>query len=457
MNMKSFARPLQSSRCHALHGVVKVPGDKSMSHRALMLGLLARGETIISGLLEGEDVMNTAEAVNRLGGRVSFEGDGLWRVYGAPDGKLTEPDSVLDMGNSGTSARLLTGLIAGHDITATLTGDRSLTKRPMNRVMIPLGDMGAVFLARDSGKLPLTMRGSSRLKPLDYRMPVASAQVKSAILLAALGADGETVVIEETPTRDYTENMLGHFGVTLAQKTDQNGAVHIRIAGGQTLSGCAVDIPGDPSSAAFLVVAALLCKDAELRLSNVGMNPRRTGLYDTLLEMGADISYENRRTQAGEVVADIIVKGGNPLKGLDVPPARVPSMIDEFPILAVAASCANDTVRMTGLGELRVKESDRLACMAQGLAACGVRLEEETDSLVIHGTGKPPAGGAYIDTALDHRIAMSFLVLGCVTENPVAIDDSTPINTSFPGFVELMNDLGAQIEAAPPKKPDPDA
>lgn len=437
--------PLISAKSGPLKGSARIPGDKSMSHRALMFGLLAREETMITGLLEGEDVFNTAEAVRLLGGRVADSGDGVWRVFGAGRSGLQEPLAVFDMGNSGTSTRLLMGLVAGYDISATFMGDASLTKRPMRRVIDPLTQMGAQFLAREGGRLPLTMHGSSNLKAIEYKTPVASAQVKSAILLAALNASGTTTVIENKPTRDHTENMLRHFGVKVTTEDLGNDTFAISVEGGQILRGCAVDIPADPSSAAFPLTAALLAEGSEIKLSRIGINPRRIGLFDTLRDMGADIAFTNRREEAGEPVADIVVRHTGTLKGITVPPERVPSMIDEFPVLAVAASCADGTTTMTGLGELRVKESDRLAKMAEGLAACGVKLEEGEDSLIIHGTGKPPQGGALIDTALDHRIAMSFLVLGCATTEPVEIDDASPINTSFPGFTALMNDLGADI------------
>ncbi|PJB73774.1 MAG: 3-phosphoshikimate 1-carboxyvinyltransferase [Alphaproteobacteria bacterium CG_4_9_14_3_um_filter_47_13] len=441
----SFPHALRSAKTQSFHGTARIPGDKSMSHRALILGLLTREETMISGLLEGEDVLNTAQAVRQLGGRVNRGHDGLWRVFGTGLGNLHEPDSVLDMGNSGTSTRLLMGLIAGHPVTATLTGDSSLVKRPMGRVIDPLQDMGAQCLGRENNRLPLTIKGSGHLRAIDYEMPVASAQVKSAILLAGLNIEGVTTVIEKIPTRDHTENMLRHFGIEIDTEILKNGGHAIRLKGRQRLHGCAIDIPGDPSSASFPVVAALLIDGAEIRLSHICINERRTGLFQTLIEMGADITFKNRHSEAGEQVADILVKGGNRLAGIRVPPERVASMIDEFPVLAVAASCAKGITTMTGLSELRVKESDRLARMAQGLLACGVRLEEGEESLIIHGTGKPPRGGVMIDTMLDHRIAMSFLVLGCVTDDPVEIDDARPIHTSFPDFIKIMNNLGAHM------------
>jgi len=435
-----------SRKSGALNGVARVPGDKSISHRALMFGALAVGETIISGLLEGEDVLHTAQAMRSMGAKIIDGTDGLWRVYGVGVGGLQEPDCVLEMGNSGTSTRLLMGLVGGHNITATFTGDASLVKRPMRRVIEPLRMMGAEFIARSNDRLPLTVRGAQEALAIEYHLPVASAQVKSAVMLAGLNAAGRTTVIEDHPTRDHTENMLRHFGVEVEVEDLENGAQAIHLNGHQDLKACAVDVPGDPSSAAFPVVAALINNGSELTLSNVGVNPRRDGIFVTLQEMGADVRYENIRIEAGEKVATIKVSAKNQLKGVEVPEARVPSMIDEFPILAIAASCALGTTRMTGLKELRVKESDRLLMMYNGLKACGVELEMGEDWLMIHGKGHAPKGGAEIETALDHRIAMSFLVLGTVTDEPVAIDDGAPIKTSFPTFIELMNDLGAQIE-----------
>ncbi len=429
-----------------LQGGARIPGDKSMSHRALMLGMLAQGQTIISGMLEGEDVLNTAMACRELGAGVSGGNDGLWRVRGAGLGSLQEPASVLDMGNSGTSTRLLAGIIAGHRISAVMTGDKSLIKRPMKRIMEPLSRMGAQFITRDGGRLPMAIRGAQDAKGIEYRLPVASAQVKSAILLAGMNATDATTVIEEQPTRDHTENMLRHFGVPVQVETLESGAQAITVIGFHRPQGCGVDVPADPSSAAFPAVAACLVEGSKITMPNVGINVRRAGIFTTLQEMGADISFSHERISTGEKVADVIVRGIGPLKGIDVPPDRVPSMIDEFPVLAMAAACANGTTRMTGLGELRVKESDRLKMVADGLAACGVKLEMGEDSLTIHGNGKPPKGGALIETALDHRIAMSFLVLGMATDEPVRIDDGSPIATSFPNFIDLMNGLGGRIE-----------
>ncbi|MCB1783026.1 MAG: 3-phosphoshikimate 1-carboxyvinyltransferase [Alphaproteobacteria bacterium] len=446
--MQAFSS-LISNKCEALSGTARVPGDKSISHRALMLGALAVGETIISGLLEGEDVLNTAEAMRQMGARISCGSDGLWRVYGVGPGGLREPEDVLDMGNSGTSTRLLMGLVAGNPIAATFTGDASLRKRPMGRVTVPLEMMGARFLGRSGGRLPLTVQGAEDTLPIEYVLPVASAQVKSAILLAGLNAPGTTTVIEGTPTRDHTENMLRHFGIEVFTDELEDGAMAVRVDGLGQMRACAIDVPGDPSSAAFPAVAAAICEGSDVMLSQVGINARRIGLYETLKEMGADIAFENERIEGGEKVAGLRVRGNGALKGVDVPEERVASMIDEFPVLAVAASCAQGTTRMTGLKELRVKESDRLLMMAKGLEACGVRLEMGEDWLTIHGDGKAPKGGVCVETELDHRIAMSFLVLGCVSDDPISVDDAAPIKTSFPGFVELMNDLGASI--APPE------
>lgn len=449
-------RPLTAQPSSALTGSAQIPGDKSISHRALMIGALAVGETTIRGLLEGEDVLRTAAAMTALGAEIVRGADGTWRVWGRGLGGLTAPEQVLDMGNSGTGVRLLMGVLAGHPVTATLTGDASLCSRPMGRVMAPLGEMGARFAAREGGRLPLTVTGAARPSPLHYRLPVASAQVKSAILLAGLNAPGRTTVIEPAPTRDHSERMLRHFGAEVAvEETDEGRA--IAVTGQPELTGRPIEVPADPSSAAFATVAALILPGSELRLPGVGINPHRAGLYQTLQEMGAALSFENRREQAGEPVADLVARAA-PLEGVEVPATRVPSMIDEFPVLAVAAACARGRTVMTGLGELRVKESDRLAAVARGLAACGVEVEEGEDSLVVHGCGGPgggrgggrPPGGAAIETGLDHRIAMSFLVLGLAAERPVTIDDEAPIETSFPGFAKLMNGLGANIEGGAP-------
>ncbi|MAE51157.1 MAG: 3-phosphoshikimate 1-carboxyvinyltransferase [Micavibrio sp.] len=442
----TIAQPLQAQKSSILNGITKVPGDKSISHRALMFGALTVGETIISGLLEGEDVLHTADAMKALGAQIDKGSDGLWRIYGVGLGGLKQPESELEMGNSGTSTRLLIGLVASHNIKATFTGDASLSKRPMQRVITPLEMMGASFECNEGGRLPLTVTGAEDPINIEYRLPVASAQVKSAILLAGLNTPGRTVVIEEKPTRDHTENMLKHFGVDVVTEELEDGALAVSVIGHQELQPCAVDVPGDPSSAAFPAVAAAITYGSNIQLSHIGMNPRRTGIFECLREMGADIEFQHMRDEGGEKVADIIVKGTGNLHGITVPEERVPSMIDEFPVFAMAAACAAGTTRMTGLGELRVKESDRLLMVANGLKACGVDLDMGEDSLTIHGNGKPPKGGARIETALDHRIAMAFLVLGGVTEDAVIIDDAAPIQTSFPNFVALMNDLGCAIE-----------
>ncbi|UKJ73651.1 3-phosphoshikimate 1-carboxyvinyltransferase [Azospirillum brasilense] len=442
------AKPLRSSSTGALAGTIRVPGDKSISHRSLMLGAVAVGETVIHGLLEGEDVLNTAAAMRLLGAQAERGGDGVWRVRGVGLGGLGEPAQVLDMGNSGTAARLLMGLVASHPITCVFTGDASLNKRPMARVTGPLEQMGARFVGRSGGRLPLTVVGSDRTVPITYRLPVASAQVKSAIILCGLNTAGTTTVIEAEPTRDHTELMLRHFGATVTTERMEDGALAVSVVGQPELTGREIVVPADPSSAAFPAVAALLRPGSGLLLPGVGMNPRRTGLYDTLVEMGADIAFENRRDEAGEPVADLRVKHG-PLKGIVVPAHRAPSMIDEYPILAAAAACAEGTTVMLGLKELRVKESDRLAMVADGLTKCGVKVEVGADdSLTVYGTGKPPQGGATVATAMDHRIAMSFLVLGMATSEPVQVDDGAFIDTSFPGFVALMNGVGAKIAGA---------
>ncbi len=439
-----MAKSLVSSRAVALAGAARVPGDKSISHRALMFGALAVGESVVEGLLEGDDVLCTAKAMRALGAEVERRADGSWRLFGRGVGGLAEPDGLLDMGNSGTGARLLTGLVATHPFTTFFTGDASLRGRPMRRVTEPLERMGARFFSRDGGRLPMAVVGTAEPVPVTYELPVASAQVKSAILLAALNTPGETTVIERAATRDHTELMLRNFGATVVVETPPEGGRRVTLTGFPELTGRRVRVPADPSSAAFPVVAALVVPGSELHLPGIGMNPLRTGLYQTLAEMGADIRIENRRVEAGEPVADLMVRFSD-LAGIDVPPERAPSMIDEYPILAVAAACARGTTRMAGLAELRVKESDRLAAMARGLAACGVAVEEDADSLTVHGTGAPPAGGATIAVDLDHRIAMSFLVLGMAAAQPVAIDDGATIDTSFPGFAAMMNGLGARI------------
>lgn len=436
---------LSSYKARPLKGTPVIPGDKSISHRALMFGGITIGETIIHGLLEGEDVICTANAMRAMGADITCDKDNVWHCHGVGIGGLQEPSETLEMGNSGTSTRLLMGLVGGHNITATFSGDASLNKRPMNRVIKPLEMMGAEIMSTEGGRLPLTITGPEDTLAIEYKLPVASAQVKSCVMLAGLSAMGKTSIIEETPTRDHTENMLRAFGVPVEVEDLQDGAQRVTVMGQKDLKGATVHVPSDPSSAAFPTVAALIVEGSKLEMKNILMNERRNGIYTTLIEMGADIEFKNERVEAGEKVANLIVKGAGSLKGINVPAARVPSMIDEFPILAVAASCAEGRTTMTGLAELRVKESDRLLMMYKGLKACGVTLEMGENSLTIHGTGKAPNGGATVETALDHRIAMSFLVLGMATKEPVTIDDAAPIKTSFPNFIELMNNLGGKL------------
>ncbi|MDE2581304.1 MAG: 3-phosphoshikimate 1-carboxyvinyltransferase [Rhodospirillales bacterium] len=429
-----------------LAGRIAVPGDKSISHRALMFGALAIGETRITGLLEGEDVLRTAAAMRALGAEVTQDGPGAWRVSGRGVGGLVEPADVLDMGNSGTAARLLCGILATHPLFAVMTGDASLRGRPMRRVTDPLSAAGARFAGREGGRLPLAVEGTGDALALDYRVPVPSAQVKSAVLLAGLNARGITRVEEPEATRDHSENMLRHFGATVTVETEGAGRV-ITLAGQPELRAADVVVPGDPSSAAFPLVAALLVPDAEITIAGLGLNPLRTGLLTCLQEMGADIAVANARMAGGEKVGDLTGRFGL-LRAVDVPPARAPSMIDEYPILAVAAAFASGTSRLRGLKDLRVKESDRLAGTAALLAANGVRVEIDGDDLIVHGTGGPPAGGGLVATHMDHRLAMSALVLGLAAAAPVTVDDAGFIDTSFPGFVALMNGLGASLAPA---------
>ena len=436
----SQARPLTASAPRGpLSGEVAVPGDKSISHRALMFGALAVGTTEITGLLEGEDVLRTAAAMRALGAAVEKLGPGQWRVAGSGIGGLVEPADVLDMGNSGTAARLLCGLLAGHRLFAVMTGDASLRKRPMRRVTEPLAATGARFTTREGGRLPLAVEGAADPLSLDYRVPVPSAQVKSAVLLAGLCARGVTRVVEPEATRDHTENMLRHFGATVGV-TREGAAVIIELTGQPELAAAPVAVPGDPSSAAFPAVAATLVPGSAVTIRGVGLNPLRAGLFATLREMGADIAETDARVEGGEPVADLVVRGAE-LRGIEVPAERAPSMIDEYPILAVAAACARGVTRMRGLKELRVKESDRLAATAALLHANGVRVEIEGDDLIVHGAGGSPPGGGAVATHMDHRIAMSALVLGLASRAPVRVDDSAFIETSFPGFADLMNGL----------------
>jgi 3-phosphoshikimate 1-carboxyvinyltransferase len=441
------ARKLLSRRPAApLTGRIVVPGDKSISHRALMFGALAVGETRITGLLEGEDVLSTAAAMRALGAEVTRDADGTWRVAGRGVGGLVEPADVLDMGNSGTAARLLCGVLASHPLFAVMTGDGSLRRRPMRRVIDPLSACGARFSAREGGRLPLAVRGPKEALPLEYRVPVPSAQVKSAVLLCGLNAPGITRVEEPEATRDHTENMLRHFGATV--QVEEAGRVRVITLQGQPeLRAADVAVPGDPSSAAFLVAAALLVGGSRLTITGVGLNELRCGFYATLAEMGAGIVVENRRVQGGEPVGDLVVSHGM-LQGVDVPWERAPTMIDEYPVLAVIAAHAVGTTRMRGLKELRVKESDRVDATAALLAVNGARVEVEGDDLIVHGDGRPLRGGGLVRTDMDHRIAMAALVLGTATEEPVTVDEAAFIDTSFPGFAELMNRAGGALSPA---------
>ena len=437
-----MANPLSFSAPAALSGTVAVPGDKSISHRALMLSALAVGRSRIAGLLEGEDVHATAAAMRAMGATIARE-DGDWVVDGVGVGGLMQPAAALDMGNSGTSTRLLMGLVSSHAVTATFTGDASLSGRPMGRVIEPLSRMGADITASPGGRLPLMVRGVVPAVPIEYRLPVASAQVKSAVLLAGLNTPGITRVIEPVATRDHSERMLRGFGAAVTVE-EADGARIIAVTGEAELRPQDVTVPGDPSSAAFPVVAALLVPGSDILVRNVGINPTRAGLYDVLRAMGADIAFEDRRTVGGEPVADLRVRH-SALTGIDVPVDIVPSMVDEFPVLFVAAALASGRTVMRGLEELRVKESDRIAVMAEGLRAIGARVEEIADGLIVDGTGGDPLlGGATIAARLDHRIAMSFAVAGLVSRRAVTIDDMAPVATSFPGFVDLMTALGAE-------------
>ena len=424
-----------------LLGRLRVPGDKSISHRALILGALASGRTTVTGLLEGDDILATAKAMQAFGATVTRTGEGAWTIEG--NGGFQTPPDVIDCGNAGTGVRLIMGAAAGFPIEATFTGDDSLRKRPMGRVLEPLAAMGVRYHARDGDRLPLTLHGGS-LKGLTYTLPVASAQVKSAVLLAGLSAAEGVTVIEPEITRDHTERMLKAFGAKVIIADHPDGR-HIHLPGGQALSGTEVEVPGDPSSAAFPIVAGLIVPGSDLTVEGVMLNASRTGLFDTLIEMGADLSITNVREAGGETVGDIVVRH-SALTGVVVPPGRAPSMIDEYPILAVAAAFASGETIMRGVGEMRVKESDRIALMAAGLEACGVDVEEEPEGFIVRGTGKPPRGGGMVETHGDHRIAMSHLILGLAARQPVKVDEPGMIATSFPTFVALMRGLGAAIE-----------
>ena len=444
MTHSGAKKPLEARKSAALSGRVRVPGDKSISHRALILGALAVGETQISGLLEGEDVLNTANAMRALGAKVERQGEGAWSVHGVGVAGFAAPEKPLDFGNSGTGCRLAMGAVAGSPIAATFDGDASLRTRPMRRILDPLEQMGARSCnGAEGGRLPLVLEGARNPIPIVYRTPVASAQIKSAVLLAGLAAPGTTTVIEKEWSRDHTELMLQHFGAEVSSETDGAHGRKISLKGQPELKGARVVVPADPSSAAFPMVAALVVPNSDIILADVMTNPLRTGLIKTLREMGGQIDELNRRGDAGEPMAEFRVRASQ-LRGVDVPPERAPSMIDEYLVLAVAASFAEGTTRMRGLQELRVKESDRLAATAAMLRANGVKTEIVGDDMIVEGRGHVPGGGL-VATHMDHRIAMSALMMGLASDAPVRIDDMSFIATSFPDFVPMMRRMGAEL------------
>lgn len=439
---------MQAVRGDGLGGRIRVPGDKSISHRAMIFGLLSVGETRVSGLLEGEDVLRSAAAAEALGAQVERVGAGEWRVNGVGVGALLAPPHVLDFGNAGTGSRLMLGVVAGHHIRATFDGDASLRRRPMDRIVTPMLQVGArVVAAADGMRLPLTIEGPKTALPITYETPMASAQVKSAVLLAGLNAPGETTVIEREATRDHTEKMLAHFGADVRVEPYGEHGRRITLVGQPDLRAAPLVVPADPSSAAFPIVAALIVPGSDVVVEGVMMNPLRTGLITTLREMGASIEALDMRSEGGEQVADLRVRA-SVLSGVDVPAARVPSMVDEYPVLAVAAAFARGETRMRGLNELRMKESDRLAAVAAGLAAAGVAHRIEGDDLLVTGGAGEAPGGGIVATHMDHRIAMSFLVMGLATRNAMTVDDTGFIATSFPNFVDGMRALGARLEPA---------
>ncbi|MFK0166718.1 3-phosphoshikimate 1-carboxyvinyltransferase [Rhizobium sp. NPDC090279] len=449
MPRDTLPQPAVARRSAGLFGSIRIPGDKSISHRSLMFGGLAAGETRITGLLEGEDVLNTGRAMQALGAAIRRDGD-AWIVSGTGNGALLAPEAPLDFGNAGTGSRLTMGLVGSYDFETTFIGDASLSKRPMARILDPLRLMGAQVRAAEGDRLPVILHGPPVASPLTYRVPMASAQVKSAVLLAGLNAPGITTIIEPVQTRDHTERMLVGFGAALSVEADAAGVRTIRLEGQGRLAGQTIDVPGDPSSAAFPLVAALIVPGSDITIRNVLMNPTRTGLILTLQEMGADIEMLDPRVTGGEDVADLRVRS-SALKAVTVPAERAPSMIDEYPVLAVAAAFADGTTIMQGLEELRVKESDRLSAVAEGLKLNGVDCIEGKDSLTVQGRpegkGLGNASGSDVRTHLDHRIAMSFLVMGLASEHPVSVDDSAMVATSFPEFFAMMTRLGATIEA----------
>lgn len=437
--------PMTSRPCGPLMGAAHVPGDKSISHRSLILGALSVGETRITGLLEGEDVLDTAKAMRAFGAEVTDHGGGEWSVHGVGVGGFSEPDQVIDCGNSGTGVRLIMGAMATSPITATFTGDASLNGRPMGRVTDPLALFGTQTVGRDGGRLPMTLVGAADPVPVRYVVPVPSAQVKSAVLLAGLNAPGQTVVIEKEATRDHTERMLTGFGADLTVEDTDEGHV-ITLTGQPELKPQDIIVPRDPSSAAFPVCAAIITPGSDVLVPNIGLNPTRAGLFTTLQEMGADLTYENMREEGGEPVADLRAKYSPDLKGIAVPPARAASMIDEYPVLSVVAAFAHGVTDMQGVKELRVKESDRIDAMAKGLRAAGVTVDEGDDWWTVTGLGQGNVpGGVTVASVLDHRIAMAFMVMGMASQKPMTVDDGGPIATSFPIFEPLMASLGAQV------------
>ena len=439
------AKPMTSRKGGALTGVAHVPGDKSVSHRALIFGALTVGETRIEGLLEGQDVLDTATAMRAFGADVQRVGDGAWRVHGVGVGGFAQPEDVIDCGNSGTGVRLIMGAMATSPIAATFTGDASLRSRPMGRITDPISLFGAKAYGRAEGRLPLTIIGADNPMPVEYRSPVPSAQVKSAVLLAGLNAPGVTTLIEAEATRDHTERMLKGFGAEVETEVTSDGRV-IRLTGQPELRPVAITVPRDPSSAAFPVCAALIAEGSDILVPTISLNPTRAGLYTTLREMGADLTFENEREEGGEPVADLRARFSPDMKGVEVPHERAASMIDEFPVLSVVAANASGATKMLGVKELRVKESDRIDAMARGLEVMGVTVEETEDTFTVHGLGPGGVpGGGRAEARLDHRIAMSFLVLGLSTRKPVSVDDGSPIDTSFPIFEQLMTGLGASV------------
>lgn len=440
--------PMISHKCGPLSGEAHVPGDKSISHRSLILGALSVGRTEVFGLLEGQDVLDTAKAMRAFGATVEQHGIGHWTIDGVGVGGFSEPDNVIDCGNSGTGVRLIMGCMATSAITATFTGDASLNSRPMARVTDPISLFGAQSFGRQGGRLPMTIVGADMPVPVTYTVPVPSAQVKSAVLLAGLNAPGKTVVIEQEATRDHTERMLQGFGAALTVEVTPEGRV-ITLMGQPELKAQTITVPRDPSSAAFPVCAALVAEGSDVLVPNIGLNPTRSGLFITLQEMGADLVFENEREEGGEPVADLRAKYSPNMKGIEVPPERAASMIDEYPVLSVVASFAKGDTVMRGVKELRVKESDRIDAMAKGLRANGVDVEEGDDWWIVKGRGMGNvAGGGTCETFLDHRIAMSFMVMGMGTNAPVRVNDGGPIATSFPIFETLMSSLGAKVERA---------